>query len=310
VRIRILPDGRRVVVGPDGEPVDAEPASTMPTALDPLPAAPPGFPMPLPEDAPDDEWLPGAPQDDAWLPGAPPVAPPAADPAGLPPMPPPRPEEDAWLPGAPPVAPPAADPAGLPPMPPPRPEEDAWLPGPGTPTAPPPVAPTAPPPVAPTAPEAGEQPPPPPDGDMQFPTAPEADAAGHARKLLSAPGDPRVAGYPAHVVRPAEAAVALEPGHRPAVLLFYDDASRTSDQQAAEFLPVLVAYADRVDVVPIDVTDRDAWSPAEQKLVRTYYMAKVPTTVVLAADRRPVLLKFHRIAAAALESALEKAVGP
>ena len=145
---------------------------------------------------------------------------------------------------------------------------------------------------------------------MRFPTAPEADAAGHVRKLLAAPGDPRVTAYPAHVVRPGEAAVALEPGHRPAVLLFYDDASRTSDQQAAEFLPVLVAYADRIDVVPIDVTDREAWSPSRAEARPPYYMAKVPTTVVLAADRRPVLLKFHRIAAASARGGPREGRGP
>jgi hypothetical protein len=143
---------------------------------------------------------------------------------------------------------------------------------------------------------------------MRFPDAPSTSAAEHARRLLASPRDPRITAYPARIVPRADASVALSPGHRPVVLLFYDDTSSTSDQQAAEFLPMLVRYADRVDVVPVDVGASTDWTPEERKLVRTYYMAVVPTTVVLYADRRPVLLKFQRIAAPALQTALDKAL--
>lgn len=143
---------------------------------------------------------------------------------------------------------------------------------------------------------------------MRFPAAPSADAKKHALELLASPGDRRVEGYPVRIVGRADASVALERGHRPIVLLFYDDSSRSSDLQAAEFLPVLVEFADRVEVVPVNVEASNTWTPAERKLVRRYYMSVVPTTVVLAADRRPLLLKFQRISAATLEASLEKAV--
>lgn len=143
---------------------------------------------------------------------------------------------------------------------------------------------------------------------MKFPT-PAKDAKEHARRLLASPGNPKLAAYPAGLLTRADPAVALESGHRPVVLLFYDNASRSSDLQAAEFLPLLVGYTNRVDVIPIDVNASNAWSAAERKLVLKYYMSVVPTTVVLAANRSPLLLKFQRISAGTLETILKKAVG-
>jgi hypothetical protein len=130
----------------------------------------------------------------------------------------------------------------------------------------------------------------------------------HARRLLASPGDRRVPGYPRSLLARADAGVAFGPGLRPVVIVFYDDGSRTSDLQAATFLPVLGRYADRVDLVAIDVTAADAWTPDERRLVRRFYMASVPATVVLDARRRPHLLKYQRIGAAALETALEAVV--
>ena len=143
---------------------------------------------------------------------------------------------------------------------------------------------------------------------MKFPS-PAKDAKEHARRLLQAPGSPKVMGYPPGILSRTDASVGLEKGHRPAVLLFYDNASRSSDLQAAEFLPLLVTYADRVDMIPIDVNASNAWTPAERKLIRKYYMAVVPTTVVLAGDRSPLMLKFQRISAGTLEAILEKGLG-
>jgi hypothetical protein len=131
----------------------------------------------------------------------------------------------------------------------------------------------------------------------------------HVRRLLASPGDARVAPYPPAIVPAADAALALQArGHRPVVILFADPASRASDLQAAEFLPVLVRFGDRVDVLPIDVTAKQRWTDDERKLVRRYYMAVVPTTVVLGTDRRPLLLEYQRITSAALETVLEDAV--
>jgi N-methylhydantoinase A/oxoprolinase/acetone carboxylase beta subunit len=131
-------------------------------------------------------------------------------------------------------------------------------------------------------------------------------AREHADRLLAAPQDPSLGGYPDAVVTKASAAVALESGHKPVVLLFYDDTARASNLQAAEFLPVLAKHADRVDVVAIDLSAAARWTAEERKLVKSYYGAYVPTTVVLSADRKPRLLKYQRITAAVLEAALDR----
>ena len=87
-------------------------------------------------------------------------------------------------------------------------------------------------------------------------------------------------------------------------MVFYDDSARASNLQAAELLPLLVSLRERVDVVPVDVGAASSWSPAQRKLVRTYYMSYVPTTVVLAPNRKPLLLQYQRVSAAVVEARL------
>jgi hypothetical protein len=144
---------------------------------------------------------------------------------------------------------------------------------------------------------------------MRFPQPVAERLDTHVRRLLASPGDPRVKAYPPGLILRADASLALEPrGHRPVVILFTDPASRASDLQAAEFLPVLMRYQDRIDAIPIDVSAKNAWTDAERKVVRRFYMSVVPTTVVLGADRRPLLLEYQRITAAALDTVIEEAV--
>jgi hypothetical protein len=143
---------------------------------------------------------------------------------------------------------------------------------------------------------------------MRFGGTPASSVEEHARRLAAAPGDPSVHPYPPQLVPPADASVVLGRGHRPVVVLFYDPASRASDLQASEFLPVLSRLSGRVDVVPIDVKASARWTADERQVVRKYYMAVVPSTVVLTADRSPELLKFQRISAAELETSLERAL--
>jgi hypothetical protein len=132
-------------------------------------------------------------------------------------------------------------------------------------------------------------------------------ARAHADRLLASPDDARLRGYPESVVARADAQVATDNGHRPVVLLFYDDTARASNLQAAEFLPVLAKYAGLVDVVAVDVAASAKWTPAERKLVRNYYVAYVPTTVVLAPDRsKPLMIKYQRIGGAVLDAVLER----
>jgi hypothetical protein len=108
-------------------------------------------------------------------------------------------------------------------------------------------------------------------------------------------------------VKRADADIALQDGLKPVVILFYDDSARASNLQAAEFLPILVKYASGVDVVTVDVSTSAKWTPAERKLVRSYYVAYVPSTVVLAAQRnRPVMLKYQRVSGAELDVKLER----
>lgn len=129
------------------------------------------------------------------------------------------------------------------------------------------------------------------------------------KRLLASPGDRAVTAYPPSLVRRADARLALDRrGHLPVIVLFFDDSSRASDLQAAEFLPVLTKYADHLDIVAIDVSQPTTWSDDERKIVHRFYMAVVPTTVVLDAERRPLLLEYRRIAGARLEAVIEDAV--
>ena len=279
---------------------EAPAAADLPAPADvPVPAA-----VPAPGTAPETAPAAANGEPDPWLveTGSAPAAPPPPPPADTPPT-------VATAPGAPdPWEDAGAVPAAVPAAPREAPgttgAEEAWVPeaAPGPDAYPPPGAgPDASPPLAPARPDAGA---------MRFETPGAVRADEHVRRLLAAPGDAKVPGYPPTVIRHADPGVASERGLRPVVLLFYDDASRASDLQAAEFLPVLVRYADRIDVVPIDISSSTSWSKAERKLVRTYYMASVPTTVVLGADRRPLLLKFQRIDGATLEAKLEANLPP
>ncbi len=265
-------------------PVTSEPT---PATNEPPMPAPAGVPSPAPAGEPD-PWLVESGSAGA-APPPPPVSPsPAATAAA------PNPWDVAEEAPAPVAASPREEAATAP--------ENPWVPEPATPPAgaevfpPPGAGEAATRPLVPARPDAGT---------MRFESPAAVRAEEHVRRLLAAPGDRKVQAYPAGIVPRADPTVAAERGHRPVVLLFYDDASRASDLQAAEFLPVLVKFADRMDIVPIDVTNSTSWSPEERKLVRTYYMASVPTTVVLAADRRPLLLKFQRIDGATLEAKLE-----
>jgi hypothetical protein len=144
-----------------------------------------------------------------------------------------------------------------------------------------------------------------------FSGTPEERAKVHANRLLAAPEDPTVRGYPAEVVRRADAGVALGQGPKPVVILFYDDTARASNLQAAEFLPVLARHRDAVDVVAVDVSSQTTWTPDEKRLVRRFYVAYVPTTVVLGAsapgaERKPLLLKYQRISGAMLDATLAR----
>ena len=286
----------------------------------------------------------GAPPPDPWLPGAAelPIAAPPSPPPSPPPAPPGAPPGDPWLSGAsdpsatgPSVPSSPPEPPSAPPAPPSPPaahaiEPDPWLPGtqraaptqlPGAPGVPPvPELPTEPPPppldaTEPSPPPAPEIPPAAPatepgtpDGGkegFQFSPPEEKRAAEHADRLRANPGNAALHGYPDDVLHRADAATALEPGHRPVAIVFYDDTSRASNLQAAELLPLLVKMRERVDAVPVDVSTSAKWTPAERKLVRTYYMSYVPTTVVLSADRKPLLLQFQRVSAAVVAAALE-----
>jgi hypothetical protein len=205
-----------------------------------------------------------------------------------------------------PAAPTVPLPEPLPPAPPPV----LPTPAPGVSEDPPPTPeapPLSPEPETPREPEAT---PPPAGGEgappgFQFSPPEEKRAEEHADRLRADPGNAALHGYPEDLVKSVAASVALESGLRPLVIVFYDDTSRASHLQAAEFLPLLVRRRDRLDVLLIDVAASARWTAAERKLVRKYYGGYVPTTIALTADRRPLLHQYHRISAAVLEAALD-----
>ena len=337
-----LPTAPAVATGPVPSPAAApaiagEPADPWTAGAPPREVA--AAPVPAPR-------APSPAASDAAGPACPPASPPASPPAQAPvrPLGASGPDDaSGWIDGAPPVVvapPPPA--AAVPPVA-PAPGPAAALPpaaAPALPPAGPPALPTSsgpavepPPPVAAAPPAPAPLVGPPPsaepfdagepgasvggdplapatsDAPMTFDRTPEDKTIGaHVRRLLASPGDAAVRQYPASLVPPARADVALEPGLKPVVILFYDDGSRASALEAAELLPVLERFQGRVDVVPVDVAASNQWTDAERGLVKTYYMATVPTTVVLAADRKPLLLKFQRIDGATLEARLETAV--
>ena len=146
-------------------------------------------------------------------------------------------------------------------------------------------------------------------GGMTFTPPAQYTAEQHVQRLKSAPGDVTVPGYPAGLVASAPAERVLATSVKPVVILFYDDASKVSDLQAAEFLPTLVRRKAEVDFVLIDVSTRARWSAAQKKVVRTYYNFYVPTTVVLAPNRAPIKSWYSRTEARALEQAIDRALG-
>ncbi len=136
-------------------------------------------------------------------------------------------------------------------------------------------------------------------------TAPDAlEANTHAEKLRASPGKADLPGYPTNLVERAAPKTALEPGHRPVVIVFYDNSSRASDLQAADILPVLVDHKEEIDVVLIDMNRTAERSDEEQRVVKPYYPGSVPATVVLSARRAPVKLWFQRTSGNALEAAI------
>ncbi|MGE0192854.1 MAG: hypothetical protein AB7T63_12530 [Planctomycetota bacterium] len=130
----------------------------------------------------------------------------------------------------------------------------------------------------------------------------------HVQRLRQVAGDARVPGYPPSLVRTSDARVVREPGQRPLVILFYDDSSKASDLQAADFLPVLVERARDIDVVAVDVSVRARWDTFQKQVVHTYYMSFVPTTVVLTARRVPVKSWYQRVAGEQLQQAIDDAL--
>jgi hypothetical protein len=145
-----------------------------------------------------------------------------------------------------------------------------------------------------------------PSRPFEFSLPGERRVAAHADKLRANPGDAALRGYPDDLVRRSAAEAALAPGSKPAVILFFDDTARASHLQAAELLPLLARWQeqDKLEILPIDVRASARWTPAERKLVRTYYMSYVPTTVVLSPERKALLLQYQRVSAAVVEAAL------
>ncbi len=140
-------------------------------------------------------------------------------------------------------------------------------------------------------------------------TAPEVvRAKRHADRLRSAPGDRKAQGYPSDTVTSVGADRVLASGLKPCVVIFYDDASKASDLQAAEFLPLLVRRGGDFDLVLIDVGTKARWSETQKRVVRTYYNFITPTTVVLAANRAPIKSWYSRIKATDLQSAIDQAL--
>ena len=129
----------------------------------------------------------------------------------------------------------------------------------------------------------------------------------HVRHLRERAGDPKLVGYPSTLLRSVPARTVLEPGQRPAVIIFYDNTSKASDKQAAHFLPVLARHQADIDLVLIDVSTRAKWNAYERKVVLTYYMSFVPTTAVLTARRQPVRSWFEIVGGAALQRAIQDA---
>ena len=145
-------------------------------------------------------------------------------------------------------------------------------------------------------------------GGVSFTPPSDYSARAHVQRLKSAPGDAKVPGYPSDLVPSAPAARVLSPGTKPCVVIFYDNASKASDLQAATYLELLVRRRQDVDIVLVDVGTKAVWDADQKRVVRTYYNHYVPTTVVLTAARAPVKSWYSRVAAAALDNAIDDAL--
>jgi hypothetical protein len=133
--------------------------------------------------------------------------------------------------------------------------------------------------------------------------------AKHVRALRANPDDATLPCWPKDLVRSVPAATALAKGERPVLVLFYDDAARSSRLAAADLWPVVLDVEARVDLVLIDLTPgpRLAITDDERRLVRRYYLGYVPTTVVLTSERTPRLLKSERVEPALVRAACNEA---
>ncbi len=114
--------------------------------------------------------------------------------------------------------------------------------------------------------------------------------------------------WPKDLVQAAPASVALADGARPVLILFFDDTSTASRLGAADLWPVVLDWDAKVDVVYVDVTPGRKTTRDEDALVRRYYLGYVPATVLLASERKSVLLlKNLRVEASLLREKLADA---
>lgn len=305
------------------DPFANEPAPTNPVPTNPVPTNP--VPTnPVPETPPSDSDDLGAPP--GGLPVSPlgPTTPRRAPDADLPTRPtgntPPTTNPGSGLdddpfgapgPGAAPANPPAAAPPGgmdddpfappggrspTPPAPGPVVDEDVWTGSGGTaPSTPGRDVPTLP------APAGGDDDPFSGAGsvDPAAPytyrsTDPEERAQEQATRLLDDPGNLSIAGYPRDILMIAEAWVAMRAGPRPLAVVFYDDALRTSDQMAAEVLPVLAAHQKFIDIVAINRHPGADLDQYERAVADKFLGGSddVPVLIVQDAKRETLLVRF------------------
>ena len=146
-----------------------------------------------------------------------------------------------------------------------------------------------------------------PRDEHRFSAPQSAQAKAHADRLRASPTDRRLGGYPKSLVRRANPRLALEPGHRPVVVIFHDDTSRPSNLQAADWLETVVELQDSIDFVVIDASSDAKRTPDEQKVFKPYYPGIVPSTFVMSPSRNPVKLWFRRVTAKSLRGAVREA---
>ncbi|MDA1195922.1 MAG: hypothetical protein O2894_12150, partial [Planctomycetota bacterium] len=153
------------------------------------------------------------------------------------------------------------------------------------------------------------------DGTGDAPAEPAAPAGGdavaramaHVTQLLDRPGAAEVAGYPAELVQPDDPGMALTPGTKPVLLVFYDDGDRASDLQAAQLLPLIMRLRERIVLVTVDRAEGAKRTSGSDELVLRYF-DDTPTVAVLDAYRRARLLRSGRVDAASVEAAIADAI--